>query len=70
MNRVGVFSASDWGSGCWKYKWVALARSSVALSVESSEDVVAVGKLPAAMARRRARRGSWREGSVAIVDNR
>jgi hypothetical protein len=65
--RVGAVSAMVCGIGWRKYRWVALARSSVAFSSESSEEVVGVGRLPAAIARRRARSGSWRAGSMEAM---
>lgn len=49
---------------------MALARSSVAGWSESSDEVVGVGRLPEAIARRSDRRGSWSAASDAIVVDR
>ncbi|KAL1998132.1 hypothetical protein VTN02DRAFT_6813 [Thermoascus thermophilus] len=65
--RVGVDSGTESGIGCVKKRCVACARSSVACSLESSGDVVGVGRLEAAIARRSASRGSCSAGSTVLA---
>jgi len=60
MKRVGVSRSIVCDSGAVKWRCVAMARLSVALSgLDPSGEVVGVGGWFEAMARRRLARGSW-----------